>query len=294
MESRFVEDRGGMTEKLHREGATTDSPDIALPHGHRVVLDLFVVACQADERVVAAFLNGSFARGAADEYSDLDLGVITTDSGYDDFRSGCEAFVRQLGEPLFLEDFDLPDAVFFILPGCIEAEIWLGREDRLQQFPGGPYTVLLDKNGVLSEPVAEGESPRDRQVETLRRAVYWFWHDLSHFTAAMGRGQLWWAYGQLEEVRGHCVNLARLRQDFSAPADGYEKLDTVVPAGELAALRSTYCPFEQRAMLDAANVIVGFYRKLAVPLAQMHGIAYPADLDRVMSARLAKLVADRQ
>ena len=172
--------------------------------------------------------------------------------------------------------------------------MWLGREDRLQQFPGGPYTVLLDKNGVLSEPVAERESPRDRQVETLRRAVYWFWHDLSHFTTAMGRGQLWWAYGQLEEVRGLCVNLARLRQDFSTSADGYEKLDKAVPAGELAALRSTYCPFEQEAMLDAANVIVGFYRELAVPLARIHGIAYPADLDRVMSDRLAKLVADRQ
>ena len=78
----------------------------------------------------------------------------------------------------------------FILPGYIEAEIWLGQEDRLQQSRGGPYTVLLDNNGVLSEPVAERESSRDRQVETLRRAVCWFWHDLSHFTAAMGRGQL--------------------------------------------------------------------------------------------------------
>jgi len=47
-------------------------------------------------------------------------------------------------------------------------------------------------------------------------------------------------------------------------------------------------------MLDAANVIVGFYRGLAVPLAQIHGIAHPADLHRVMSDRLAKLIADRR
>lgn len=278
--------------KPHHEG-TTESDDIGLPHGHRAVLDRFVVACRADKRVVAAFLSGSYARGAADLYSDLDLGVIITAAGYEDFRSTCDAFVRQLGEPLFLEDFDLPDAVFFILPGGVEAEIWLGREDRLQQFPGGPYVVLLDKNGVLADPVGEHEPPGDQQVETLRRAVYWFWHDLSHFTAAMGRGQLWWAYGQLEEVRGHCVNLARLREDFSASADGYEKLDKAVPAGDLAALRSTFCPFEPPAMLDAANAIVRFYRELAVPLAQIHGIAYPTELDRVMSDRLAKLGAHR-
>ena len=70
-----------MTEKPYREGATTDSPDIELPHGHRVVLDRFVAACRADERVVAAFLSGSYAGGAADEYSDLDLGVIITAAG---------------------------------------------------------------------------------------------------------------------------------------------------------------------------------------------------------------------
>ncbi len=48
------------------------------PPQHQVVLSRFVAACQADERVVAATLYGSHARGAADAYSDLDLGVITS------------------------------------------------------------------------------------------------------------------------------------------------------------------------------------------------------------------------
>ncbi|HEX6383969.1 MAG TPA: nucleotidyltransferase domain-containing protein [Anaerolineae bacterium] len=46
---------------------------------HQIVIDRFVASCRADERVVAAFLGGSYARGAADEYSDLDLYLITTD-----------------------------------------------------------------------------------------------------------------------------------------------------------------------------------------------------------------------
>ena len=83
---------------------------------HEVILDRFVQACQSDNRVVAAFLVGSYVKGRADEHSDLDLYVITSDEAYDDFVAGRESFVRLLGEPLFLEDFDLPDIVFLIFP----------------------------------------------------------------------------------------------------------------------------------------------------------------------------------
>ncbi len=53
-----------------------DAQEIQMPHNHQVVMNRFVAIYQADERVVAAFLGGSYARGAADAYSDLDLGLM--------------------------------------------------------------------------------------------------------------------------------------------------------------------------------------------------------------------------
>jgi len=50
-----------------------DAQGIQQPHHHQIVMNRFVAACQADERVVAAFLGGSYARGTTDAYSDLDL-----------------------------------------------------------------------------------------------------------------------------------------------------------------------------------------------------------------------------
>src|SRR5215210_2015956 len=97
-----------------------NSQAIQPPHKYQDVLKRFVAACRADERVVAALLIGSYARGTADAYSDLDLGLITTDAAYEDFATGCAAFIRLLGEPVFLEDFDLPNNVFFIFPDGTE------------------------------------------------------------------------------------------------------------------------------------------------------------------------------
>ena len=82
--------------------------------GHSLVVSRFVEACSADDRIVAAFLCGSRARGEADEYSDLDLGVITRDEAFENVMAERAAFVRQLGEPVFIEDFGTT-GMFFIL-----------------------------------------------------------------------------------------------------------------------------------------------------------------------------------
>ncbi len=42
-------------------------------------------------------------------------------------------------------------------------------------------------------------------------------------------------------------------------------------------------------MLRAALVIVQFYRELARPLAEAHGITYPDSLDKALYGRLERL-----
>ena len=267
-----------------------DAPEPRLSERHRALVDRFVAACRADERVVAAFLGGSYARGTADALSDLDLYLITADGAYADFFAGRAAFVRRLGEPVFLEDFDEYgfDLLLFVLADGTEGELALGREGGFRHIHGGPHVVLLDKVGILAGAVfpEHGPSPAE-QVERLRRLVSWFWHDLSHhFLTALARERPWTAVGALEELRRTCVDLARLAADFTAAPEGYERVERALPLGRLAALEATFCPPERGALLRAARAIVGFYQELAPPLAQAHGLTYPAALERVVCARL--------
>jgi lincosamide nucleotidyltransferase len=127
-----------------------ETPKIQMPPHYQVVLDRFIAACQADERVVAATLYGSYARGTADEHSDLDLGLITTDEAYEAFFAGRYAFFRQLGEPAFLEDFDSTVTVFFMFPDGTEGELSIGHESDFKHGHGGVYRVLLDKKNILA------------------------------------------------------------------------------------------------------------------------------------------------
>jgi predicted nucleotidyltransferase len=267
-----------------------DSHVIERARGHQAVIDRFIAVCRTDARIVAATLYGSHATGTADAHSDLDLGLIITDEDYAEFTAGREAFIRLLGEPLFVEDFGSSVAVLFILSDGAEVELSIGREGWLGHDHGGPYRVLLDKKGILAGAEFPRHAPSEQeQMEALRQQICWFWHDLSHFTTALARGHLWWACGQLEVLRRCCVNLARLHHDFADPDighDPYFKIELALPPEQLSPLETTFCPMESDALFAAAMAAVEFYRRVAPPLVQAHGIAYPAELDRLMVARL--------
>jgi hypothetical protein len=254
------------------------------------LLERFADACRADGRIVAGYLTGSHAAGTADAHSDVDLCVVATDGQRDAVWADREVLVRRLGDPLQIEDFDNDGTVFFILADGTDGELTVTDAGTLSQSSRGPHRAIHDPDGILAGVAFVGRDPYlVEQVEQLRRQVQWFWHDMAHFIAAMGRGQSWWAAGQLDALRRYCVNLARLRADFAGHLDEFDKLDTAVPAADLAPLASTYVPLDRGRMLDAARTMADYYRAVVPDLAAAHGIPYPTELEGVMRPRLDAL-----
>ena len=255
------------------------------------VIAQLVESSAADDRIAALFLGGSRARGEEDEYSDIDLCVIVRDDAYDDVIAGRDALVRTLGEPLFLEDFGNGDMAFVILADGTELEFNYFAESDLDAIRSGPHRVLLDKDGILADRAfALPETDRADQVEALRDILFWFWHDVGHFTTAVGRGQLWWAAGQLEQLRGYCVNLIRIGQGGVAEDEPYWKLDHEIATEALDVLRSTFVPLEGDALLRAGGEVLAFFRERAPGIAQALGLLYPAELDRLVGGHLERLI----
>lgn len=270
-----------------------DTQDLSLPVNHQEIMTRFIAACQADDRIVAAALGGSYAEGKTDQYSDLDLFFITTDEAYENFITTRERFIRLLGEPLFYEGFGQPNGYNIIYSNGAEAEVYFYPESKLQGINWGFIRILLDKKGILTGVIfPKPAADLSIQVTVLRQQIDWFWHDLSHFIKAMARGQLWFAYGELEFIRRICVNLARFNYNFSDPYLGeepYFKVDEILPNEQLLPLMETCCPLEYNAMLQAGTAIFRYYQAVVPTLARAHSIPYPVDLERMMLARLEEL-----
>jgi predicted nucleotidyltransferase len=270
-----------------------DPQQLKLRPNQRAFVERFVKACDADDRVIAAFLGGSYAKGYADACSDVDLCLITTEHSLDEFIKEREGFLRSLGDLVFLEDFDHPQTAFYIYSDETEGELNLFSEAQLGNIHSGPFYILLDKKHLLDGAEFPERVPAaSEQTEKLRSQVQVFWHELSHFVTAMQRGQIWWARGELEALRSICVNLARLQYntlDADVGEEAYFKIETVMPVEQLSALKETFCPMEKDSMLTAALVIVRFYLEIAPALAQKHEVHYSHSLERVMMDRLKRL-----
>ena len=252
---------------------------------YRRLVDRLVAVGTADDRIQAVLVYGSQADGTADEFSDLDVGLITTDDAFDSITAGRDELARSLGEPLFVEDFGDPGEVFVILADGTTIELIINRASDVA-FEG-PYRVLLDKAGVVDR-AAQRRSARPEldAAEQAGSLIRGFWHDVDHLTTALGRGTTWWAYGQQDELRRMVINLARLEAGAQPDDEAYWKVDETVPAHRLAALAATVAPPEIAPMRAAAIALVDLYREIATVVAARHGIGYPEALDRLLTDRL--------
>src|SRR5215212_4521383 len=119
--------RCGKEDLTRNMGGNLTAPErVSLPSHHQALVDRFVNVCSADERIVAAFLGGSNAKGKADEYSDLDLCVITSDASFEEFYNQRESFLRSLGDLVFFENFGNPNVAFYIFADGNEGELNFG------------------------------------------------------------------------------------------------------------------------------------------------------------------------
>lgn len=258
------------------------------------MIESFADLCGVDDRILAAFVGGSFATGTADQFSDLDLYAIVRTDAYDEFVATHREFVERFGEPVFLEHFDGFgfDMFVFILASGVQGELSNAKPDHFLHIHGGPFRILVDKGGLLDGVEFPLQRPTEQdQTQFLRETLHWFWRDLSLYSVAMARCRLWTAVGYLESMRRRCINLVRLREDFGAWAGGYEKLEGAVPEEDLAALKRSFSVFDAGAMARAAESLVSFYRRHASELAGRHDMEYPLSLEEVVLSKLSDALA---
>ena len=254
------------------------------------LVDRLTAASQDDTRIAAAFVGGSRGAGTADEHADVDLYLVLHDDMYADFFTTRRDFMGRLGDPVFLEDFNGFgfDMLLFIFADGVEGELVMARESAFDHIPSGPFRALIDRDGILPPgafpPIKRRTVPEQR--EELRWMVHWFWRDLSQLSRWMARGRLWSAYAHLEMMRHSCLNLARLKHDFTWRLESYHKLEAAADAEDLACFQRTFCTVEREAMLGAVRSLLDIYVRIAPPLAAEHGIPYPEKLHDVVLRRL--------
>lgn len=207
-----------------------------------------------DPRVVAVWLSGSFGRGQADAWSDLDLHVAVADEQLPSFLAEREAVFRQCGQPVLVGP-DEPSVVMtgarfnpVIYAGAIGVDWNIGPAG--QAVRRGLTRVVFDRVGIPALP-----SPGvPREQSTLARQLAFFWSLALAAAKDCGRGHTSRAAREIDLLTYVAIELwyAAWRPDRPLPDPGraFQGLDPEL-AARLSRLGQTIDP------LGALQVVRG-------------------------------------
>ncbi|MBI2939659.1 MAG: nucleotidyltransferase domain-containing protein [Chloroflexi bacterium] len=195
-----------------------DTPDDGLSalarHGHDrdELLARIVRVLQEDTRMVAAWLAGSFGRGEADAWSDLDLHVAVADDHLASVLERSQELFGRVGDPLLVQagwpSQSQAGARFWLVvyPGALEVDWNIGPAG--QAVRPEASLVLFDRAGiplVAPPPIA----PEERLAQADRWLAF-FWAMAPIAVKYAGRGHTHRAVTQIGLLTDAAIALWRL------------------------------------------------------------------------------------
>lgn len=252
--------------------------------------DEFLTQLQArlahDPRVAAAWLAGSYGRGAADRWSDIDLHLLLA-PGDDSFRAEVRGWLEAI-QPLVLYRRMFDGRMFNALTrDGLRLDIWL--HDEAQTLNPDRVRVLFDRQAQLrlEPPTSEPADPVQTAV-ALRGQIEEFWRCIALMPTVIGRHERLVSFTGIDIELGLAVDIC-LRGNGIARDAGVKTLNRFLPAE----LRTA---FEDAVNLDgltpeslvAANMrLADIVRQQGRMAAERWGFDYPADLEEAVLAYVA-------
>jgi predicted nucleotidyltransferase len=263
---------------------------MALPPGlehlplHRKKLEAAREFTRTMSGVVGLVVTGSVATGTADEYSDLDLKVVTADDRHAEALAQRDELVTACGVPVArftAEHVGHPGMLIVLYDDLVHIDFYLVRLGELAEKNGGMATWVVwartDLEHILSEPV---ESAGADLAWIEARMWTWVWYTHSKIL----RGELYEALDALQYLRSN-VLFALLAESAGMKPYGSRRAEQHV--GDLGPRFARTAPaFERTQVMDALQATVELYLELADPLLDERGLERDEDAREVVLAKL--------
>lgn len=153
---------------------------------HQEYLKAFTAKAALDARVLGTWLEGSFAKGTADRYSDIDIHLLVAEENKEAFQQGLESWLSDI-HPLVLFKNTFPGQMMTcITTAGLRVDVWLHAGD----------TIVLERTEAHLLSAVEGciqfkEARRDQKSKdvssVLNQHFNEFWRVLSILPTALGR-----------------------------------------------------------------------------------------------------------
>ncbi|WP_136666921.1 aminoglycoside 6-adenylyltransferase [Flavobacterium sp. H122] len=244
----------------------------------REFADKAKIILEPDDNVIGLAVAGSWLTNEIDEFSDLDLILITkqkisTDKNLmlnyakrlGNFLSGFTG--EHVGEPRVLIClYDKP---------LLHVDIKFVTLDEFHSRIETP-TLLIDKNGQLEKVISNSQAKFPYPDYQWIEERFWTW--IHYALLKIGRGEYFEAYDFMGFLRMVVLGpLLHIKND-NLPR-GVRKVETELESEDLAKLKLTIPTYERQSLLDSLRNAVSLYRELRTELFD-NNVSLQSDADK--------------
>ena len=224
-------------------------------------IDRLVPLVKADPSVIGLAAGGSWITNELDEYSDIDLVLVTKQKisgdkekmleyakSFGEFISGFTG--DHVGEPrLLICLYDNP---------LLHVDIKFLTLDELKNRVEDPI-VLFERNGKLTEVLQTTKAEWPQTDFQWIEDRFWTW---VHYTATkIGRGEFFEALTAIDFLRAQVLSkLMQLKNQKKAR--GTRKVETELSKPDLENLKITIAQYNRKSIITALDNIISIYRTL--------------------------------
>lgn len=234
---------------------------------HAGLIDALAEMCADDERIAVLEIQCSIARGAGDEWSDLDMGLAAADAAWEDVAAELPDRLRSFAETVDVVAHRIAEwgtrphrRIFCQYADGLQLDLVVQPVSNLAgRAPGA--VVLYDPAGHLAQE--RRPAILRATVEDVRTWEVLGWELLANVAKYLARGSSWEAHDRLEGARAVALRLFAAAQGVEYPAFGLTSLLDADPPRLPDDLPATVAGIDDDGLREAAVAVARLMRVAA-------------------------------
>lgn len=152
-------------------------------------IQTLTAAAERDPRIRAAWLAGSFGKGIADRWSDVDAHLLIDPAHSDDFKAGVQAWLEGL-RPLVLYRLMFGgQMVNAMTDEGMRLDVWLHSGETAEVVEGHTRVLYTQDGALVWKPNPGTELSQAAAAAELERAIPEFWRCVAMLPVPLGRDE---------------------------------------------------------------------------------------------------------
>jgi hypothetical protein len=258
--------------------------------GQRALLRRLLAACEATDSIRWLVVACSVGRGAADRFSDLDMGMGVSDDNFDTALADVKRIIDDLGE--LVDSYSHQLAERSLRHERIFAQYANRCQIDLVVIPASQSIGAVRDETMLYNSGEHEVAPFEQQTLTpaqLREWAFAGWCALIDLGKYLRRGSPWEALQRLHEARDCAWRLWAAVLDVPNPQFGLTSILDFAPGRLPAGMGPTVSDLEPTSLLAAARSLAGQLTEAGEQLPPAQREMLPAAMARYVNDDLASI-----